>query len=314
MDNFAPVLIPTLCRHEHFKRCVESLSLCIHADKTDLYIAFDYPLKDAHWDGYRKIEKYIPEINGFKSVTIIKRDVNYGAVKNFFDPIAEIFKKYDRLIVSEDDNVFAPSFLKFVNKGLIIYENRPDIFSVSGYNYPFTIPSFYRHDAYLITAFTAWGVGLWRDKWNQVDWSWDNFNVMLSKKENYKNLKRNYQIYLPQLFKVRDSGVITADGVLFLNLLDKNMYSLLPVKTMVRNTGHDGSGEHCGYSTTYINQKVYEGLEDIRLPPDLQPDKKLLDLFLKHIQLPFKVIVVEKIKRLIPAPLLMRLRRIIKNK
>ena len=37
MNNFAPVLIPTLCRYDHLKRCIESLSACTHAEKTDLY-------------------------------------------------------------------------------------------------------------------------------------------------------------------------------------------------------------------------------------------------------------------------------------
>ena len=44
--NYTPILIPTLNRYNHLKRCVESLAKCTHADKTDLYIALDYPLKE----------------------------------------------------------------------------------------------------------------------------------------------------------------------------------------------------------------------------------------------------------------------------
>ena len=32
---YAPVVIPTLCRYEHFKACLESLSLCTGAENTD---------------------------------------------------------------------------------------------------------------------------------------------------------------------------------------------------------------------------------------------------------------------------------------
>ena len=41
--NYAPVIIPTLSRFEHFKRCWESLENCTGADKTEVFVALDYP-------------------------------------------------------------------------------------------------------------------------------------------------------------------------------------------------------------------------------------------------------------------------------
>ena len=43
VNNLAPVIIPTLCRYDHFKRLMESLNKCTWADKTDVYIGLDYP-------------------------------------------------------------------------------------------------------------------------------------------------------------------------------------------------------------------------------------------------------------------------------
>lgn len=310
MNRFAPVLIPTLNRHVHFKRCVESLSVCTHADKTDLFILLDYPLKDAHWEGYELIKAYLPNIKGFKTINVIEREKNYGVNDNLFNAMNYVYKRYDSLIISEDDNVFAPSFLKFVNYGLSIYEHRPDIFSISGCNDPFPMPDWYKHDAYLITAFCAWGVGIWRDKWNKVDWSLDSFNSMLSKKENFKKLKENYQRYLPQLLKIRDTGVITGDGLLFLYLLQNKMYSIYPTKTRVRNTGHDGSGVNCGNGgTIYLNQKVYEGLKDPHFPFDLQPDPKLIKYKLKQVQLS----LIEKFKLQIPPTIRIALKKYLRR-
>lgn len=296
MNNFAPVLIPTLNRHVHFKRCVESLALCIHANKTDLFIALDYPLNESHWEGYRIIKEYLPSITGFKSVTVFERNTNFGVRKNLIDARKVIFGKYDRLILSEDDNVFAPSFLNFVNKGLEVYKDRDDIFAVAGYNSPWNMPSWYKSDVYLRQGFVAWGVGVWRDKWNKVDWSLDSFNSMLSNKENYRVLKKYYQRFLPQLLRIRDTGIITGDGFLFLYLLHNNMYSVYPTKTRVRNTGHDGSGVHCGNGgTKYMNQIVYEGMEEPNLPANLEIDKRLTKYVLKQIQLTFMNIVKTRI-------------------
>lgn len=34
IKNYAPVIIPTLCRYEKFRNCIETLSKCTGADKT----------------------------------------------------------------------------------------------------------------------------------------------------------------------------------------------------------------------------------------------------------------------------------------
>jgi hypothetical protein len=312
LNSFAPVLICTMNRYKHFKRCVESLAACTHADKTDIFIGLDYPLNETHWEGYKRIKAYLPNIKGFKNVDIVERDRNYGVNENWPNMYDYVFERYDRVIVSEDDNIFAPSFLEFVNKGLCIYQNRNDIFTVTGFNSPFPMPSWYTQDVYLRTGFCGWGVGMWKDKWRKVDWSLDSFNSMLNKKENYQKLKKYYRRYLPDLLKIRDTGVITGDGLVFLHMLHHNMYSVYPVKSRVRNTGHDGSGGNCGHNEKYSNQKIYEGLDDICFPPDLQPDEKLTSYILKQIQISFAQKIIESI----PAPIktmIKKMVRVLKN-
>ena len=49
--EYAPILIPTLNRYEHFKRCVESLAKCTHAEKTELVIGLDYPPSERYQKG-----------------------------------------------------------------------------------------------------------------------------------------------------------------------------------------------------------------------------------------------------------------------
>ena len=310
MNNYAPVLIPTLNRYVHFKRCVESLSACIHADKTDLFIFLDYPLKEAHWEGYELIKAYLPNIKGFKTVNVIEREKNYGAVDNYLKSLSYVFERYDRLIFSEDDNEFSPNFLDYINKGLEVYEKRHDIFSITGYNSPFPMPGWYNHDAYLRTGFTAWGVGIWREKWNQINWTLDNFNTMYEKKENLKEIKKNYQRYIGVINKIRDTKKILGDGFIFLHMLDKGLFSVYPVKTRVKNTGHDGSGVNCGNNgTIYLNQAVYEGEGEPYLPYDLKLDKNLTKYVLKQIQLSF----IEKSKRRIPPAVRGFLKKIFKK-
>lgn len=260
MDNFAPILIPTLNRDVHFKRCVESLSKCTHADKTDLYIAFDYPLKDIHWDGYRQIEKYLNKIKGFKSVNVIKRDENYGVPKNINNARKTIFEKYDRIIFSEDDNYFSPNFLDYINKGLDKFEDDENVSAVCGYNYPIEISDDYKYNYYFHREFSAWGYGTWKAKFCNCKFSVNNTKKFFSKRENKSEIRKLSQrhIYI-LMMKIINNKVIYGDLAYFMNNLELNRYCIFPSLSKVRNHGHDGSGVHCGElasSNKFLLQKI----------------------------------------------------------
>ena len=51
---FAPVIIPTLNRYEHFRKCLESLEACTGAEKTDVYVALDFPPSEKYVEGWKK--------------------------------------------------------------------------------------------------------------------------------------------------------------------------------------------------------------------------------------------------------------------
>jgi len=262
ISQFAPVLIPTLNRYEHLRRCVESLSRCTHADKTDLYIALDYPANDSHWEGYNKIKDYLNEISGFKSVNIIIRDKNFGATQNFTDAREQIFQKYDRIIFSEDDNEFSPNFLDYINKGLDKFENDENVLAVCGYQFPLLksrIVANY-NNYYYYRSFSAWGVGIWKSKWRVFQFS----PVILEKSlKNWKNAlnlyKRNPGSLLTILNFIKNKKDLYGDMAIgFYMSLNTQCHCIFPVISKVRNYGHDGSGIHCGVITNdfFISQEI----------------------------------------------------------
>jgi len=286
MNNYAPVLIITLNRYDHLKKCVESLSACTYADSTDLYIAVDYPTKESHWEGYNNINNYLAEIKGFKSVFVIKRKENFGPVRNHLEAQSRIFEEFDRIIFSEDDNVFSPNFLDFVNKGLNKYKDDSSIFSISGYNYPISIPESYNQNVYLWTGFSAWGVGLWRDKWSKIDWNEDTALKKVRKfLNNYNQVIRFDMIannYVPALIKMIELNTLHGDGYICMMLFANNMYSIFPTVSRVRNLGHDGTGMNCHeiIDDIYKDQELYSGLVSYELPLDVKLNNDL-DVVLK---------------------------------
>jgi hypothetical protein len=272
----APVLIPTLNRYSHFIKCVESLSKCDGAEFTPLYIALDFPKSVAHEEGFSQILNYLPTINGFHSVTIIRRTTNLGAVKNLFEAIHEIFQSHDRLILSEDDNVFSSDFLSFVNAGLNSYRDRPDIFSISGYMYPVKEDLSKNVTGFLWTGFSAWGTGIWKEKWNKIDFEENHvmktINGFLRKIHQVHKFNKVANHYVPALIFMYRHKVVHADGFVCLHLFIHHQYTLFPSTTRVQNHGNDGSGENCvrQENDIFINQQLYSGPSTKMLPIDIK--------------------------------------------
>lgn len=289
MDRYAPIFITTLNRYDHLKKCVVSLSACTHVDKTDLYIAFDYPLNDTHWEGYRKIEMYLSEIKGFKSVNIIKRDVNYGALSNFLAGQNEIFEKYDRMIFSEDDNEFSINFLDYINAGLCKFKDDPNIMAVCGYNYPIVIPSNFNGNYYYYKAFSAWGFGSWKTKPLKYIYNADEIVEFINNKSYIKESIKNYKFanlnYL--LISIMQSAQTYGDGAITMNLLKENKYCVFPTVSKVRNHGHDGSGLHCGSTNDnkFVNQKIDCDHEFAYLKNTMLHNKNISKQIIKHFEI-----------------------------
>lgn len=252
IDKFYPVLIPTLNRYIHFKRCVESLAMNTHADKTELVIGLDYPPSDKYMEGYIKIKEYIPNISGFAKVTVIMHETNIGAGENIKCLREYAYNHYDASISTEDDNEFAPNFLDFMNKALSAYEHDTNVLSVSGYCHPD-----FQYDGKLTAFFSyeasAWGIGFWKSK-----------KPSFGKKDNRKyfedfllNVKLSFRV-----MKMCPSVFNMLPGVMNYTMPDvkHGIYNMIegktqlrPTKTLVRNWGYDGSGINCNSNDIRLN-------------------------------------------------------------
>ena len=279
IDNYAPVIIPTLNRYEHLKQCLESLEKCTGADKTEVYIGLDYPPSEKYVEGWKKLDAYltIKEKNhGFKRLIVRRRDHNCG-VGNVKLLKKEVIDNYDRYIASEDDNVFAPSFLDFVNKCLKEYENDPQVITVSGYTHPF----FYNNNRPLIFTYDncGWGGGYWKAKeLDREKMPKDYYrNMLLSSRISLK-LFLNYPVLLSHLISMVNRGVIYGDTMRTCRNILNHTYQVRPYKSLVKNIGYDGSGAHSASTERFFfeNQEL---LEEAVYPFEMQKPEQCVSMF-----------------------------------
>lgn len=267
MDNkikeFAPVIIPTLCRYNHLKRLLESLEICKYADKTEVYIGVDYPANDKHRPGYEKIKEYLEAKQfRFKKVHIIYRERNYGIGDNGnqWDLFQRVSRHHKRYIFTEDDNEFSPNFLEYINLNLERYENDSSVLFVCGY---------LSKDLKLNTVYTqystkykfvAWGYGGWFSK---SSFLFDkNIYQILLNHPKIKDFTKTYigkSLYM-SLIRMSKGSPRLGDVIMatYQNLYD--VTSIFPTISKVRNYGWDGTGSHGGYtpgiSEEYFNQPI----------------------------------------------------------
>ena len=302
--QYAPIYIPTLCRDRHFILGVESLKKNGWAKYTDVFIGLDYPSKESHWAGYRKICDYLDngDFSAFASFHVVKRTKNIGSLANIDSTRDMLMEKYDRWIFAEDDIEFAPVFLEYMNKCLDYYENDPDVFAVNGYAYP--ISYIHSEGSNVIKQYATvseWGIGYWKKKYIEAqkkiekDYLRNSFqfadrsgilnNMVKSRRYDYINyaLSGNED---PLYTHMADVSM----GI-YCNLTQKCVVS--PIISKTRNHGFDGTGLYCGkienatgkhsMDLDYELQSIDES-ETIEIIPDQEEDfeenKRRLDAFL----------------------------------
>ncbi len=256
--KYAPVAIATLNRFDHLKECIESLNACNWADKTDVFIALDYPPSDKYVDGYNAISDYLEHAKFcFGSFHVIKRNRNYGigSKGNLAMLLSEeIWPNYDRVILSEDDNVFAKTFLQYMDTGLEKLENRDDIIHLGG----FAIPSRWKDDGnelvLLNSNANAWGAGRLK-KWNEELYNidvLDYYHSILSSKERTKKIlsgSKNDCGGLAWYIMTGNDG--HNDTFISIYSRDRGKYSVFPKVSKTINKGSDGSGSSSGKKDIY---------------------------------------------------------------
>jgi hypothetical protein len=244
-EVYAPVIIPTLCRYEHFKRCIDSLSRCTGAEFTDVYIGLDYPAKEEHWEGYKKICEYVKNVSGFNNLFVLIREQNFGVRRNNEDLKEQVKRVSDRYIYSEYDNEFSPNFLEYMNEGLTRYKDNPNIMRICGSKMTWGIDfqgitKGYDKNVFPAKDYNASGVGSWFSKIKKIPYT--KTSVLNSWKLTCKAFRKGYCTAIQRMMYQLDKESQLPDVGMRLYCAFHDKYCIFPLVSKVKNWGYDGSG------------------------------------------------------------------------
>lgn len=279
MEKIAPIVIMTYSRIEHLKKVVKSLIACPESRYSELYVLLDAPKKgDEEIVG--KVRDYVNNIKGFKKNTVLERKEN-NRLKNYIEGATYILEKHGKMIFLEDDNVVANNFLAFMNDGLNKYEDNKQILSICGFNVPANYPSYYKKGYYLSCYFNAWGFATWENRKHlNIELMKDAYIDIINDKKLLKKVNSYHPKLIDGLKRNYSMGFLAGDHNLTYYSIKNNVYSIKPIKSLVDNIGHDGSGLNCSTTDKFRNE-IADFRKKIIFDDEIQYDQKIDFIYYK---------------------------------
>lgn len=184
---------------------------------------------------------------------LIRRNERLGLAKSITTAVSETLQNSDALILLEDDCVPKTNFKKFMETGLNLYKDRPDVKSICAYKYPSCNPEHIEFDAFTSNRFCPWGWATWADQWRDFEPNLKNLlDQILELQLNIAKLGDDVTNYcLDENFINQTMDIWSINWILaHLATSSKVVY---PKYSLINNVGFDGSGVHSEKTSVFKN-------------------------------------------------------------
>ncbi|MDD3595841.1 glycosyltransferase [Sulfuricurvum sp.] len=294
----APIVLFVYNRPWHTQQTIEALQKNDFASESELFIFSDAAKDERSFKKVKEVRNYIKSIDGFKKITIIERETNWGLANSIIDGVTKIINEYGKIIVLEDDLVTGPYFLKFMNEALCFYQNEEKVMHITGYSYPVNTEEL--DDTFFIKPASCWSWATWDRAWKYYKKDTNFCIEKFTKKMIYDfNLNDAYK-YFDQIVKNKQGKINTWAIFWYASIYLRNGLSLHPKKSYVQNIGHDGEGIHCGKSSVFNVELIQEPKLNFTtvITEDINA-RKAHEKYFNSIKISFYKQIMNKLKRIL---------------
>ena len=214
------------------------------AQESPLYIFSDASRGEDDIEDVKAVRKLSRNVKGFAEITVTERPVSFGLAENIIAGVSEVVKRHGRVIVLEDDIVTSPGFLRYMNDALDFYEKKPRVMHISGWNYPIDPRSL--PDTFLWRVMNCWGWATWADRWQFFSKNSAALIAEFSRDDIYRFDVDRYGDFWSQVTRNQLGEIDTWAVFWYASIFKRDGLCLNPSQSLVRNIGHDGSGENSG--------------------------------------------------------------------
>ncbi len=262
-----PVILITYKRAWHTEQVLTALK---EHNIKNLFIFSDGPKnKDDLSDVYET--RLLFQKIDWTTPTIIERDNNIGLANSIVSAVNYVFRKFDRVILLEDDCVPQKNFFNFIGTCLEKYENNEKIFGISGYTVPIpeSILKNYPYDLYFFPRIGSWGWATWKRAWQHFEPDLaESYKKAIEDNIDLSQGGDDILLMLKEMIDGRVKDVWTLHWILTVYL--KKGYYIYPTVSHIENIGMDGTGIHCGKTDKFLSRIANEN-------PSKFPDNAIID-------------------------------------
>lgn len=282
--QLAPIVLFTYNRLKHTKQTIEALQENVYASDSELFIYSDAPKTDKAVAEVQAVRDYLHSINGFKKITIIERDENWGLARNIIYGVTSIVNKYGKIIVLEDDIVTSRYFLKYMNDALKIYEGEPKVMAVSGYTANIRLDDV--PETFFLPWTSCWGWATWKRVWDNFERNPEKLISQFTKEDIYKfNLDNSYNFW-SQVVDNANGKLFTWAVFFYATVFAHDGLVLYSAGSLSKNIGFDYTGEHCGKDERFYDAFIFKSavslFETKKITLNLTAAGKLKKIYREH--------------------------------
>ncbi|MFC1773127.1 glycosyltransferase [Pseudomonadota bacterium] len=240
--NYAPVALFIYNRPDHLRRVITSLKQCAEFNETPILVFADGAKDKGEEGNVGRAREVAHECLGAGAV-YDERDHNLGLAQSIIRGVDKVCSQYGRVIVIEDDLIVSPEFLRYMNASLDYYEEWEEVFQVSGYMFPISLPQTNR--CFLLPLTTSWGWATWARAWSKYDRKMQGWEVLKSDAVSRRKFNVDGAFDFYSMLTKQAEGKIDSWAIRWYWSVFRNQGLVVyPPVSMIENAGFDGSGTH----------------------------------------------------------------------
>jgi hypothetical protein len=242
--TWAPIVLFAYNRPWHTIQTLESLSKNHLASDSELIVYVDGPKPSASPEEIKnitKVREFVSRQRWCRKLTVHVAEQNLGLANSVISGVTETLRDFEQLIVIEDDMVFSPYFLQFMNDGLEKYRCTEEVISIHGYCVPIQLSQ----PVFFLRGADCWGWATWRRGWELFNSDAEYLLNEIRRRELQYNFDLNGNYAYTKMLRYQTEGKVDSWAIRWhASAFLSNRFTLYPSKSLVRNIGGDGSGVH----------------------------------------------------------------------
>lgn len=241
--SLAPVALFCFKRARHLNATLDALERCPEFASSKIYVYADGPRDASDEKGVSEVRQLL-SARKRPNMQIFEKPTNFGLANSIIAAVSSITAEHGRVIVVEDDLILQPSALSWLNAGLDAYSDHDQVMQISAYQY--RVPEFLHSTVGNFQRFaTTWGWATWDRAWRKFDPLASDWRSVCDDLEVKSAFDAGDVYPFSDMLHKQMTGKIDSWGIRWSWAVFRNSgLTLMPPRSLVKNTGLDGSGTH----------------------------------------------------------------------